>query len=57
MSLNGPWIVDLGNTPLGDASSSIKIGAGVKVKLCDNWDCVEQDWWQTLEFVGPYNSG
>jgi hypothetical protein len=29
----------LGNTPLGDAVSSFKVGAGIKVKMCDNWEC------------------
>jgi len=47
----------LGNTPLGDATSSIKVGAGIKVKMCDNWACQDQDWWQTIEMVGPYNVG
>jgi hypothetical protein len=45
-NLDGGW---------NDQISSIKVGANVRVKLCEHGNCAGSDWYNALELVGPYN--
>ena len=39
-----------------DVISSIRLGEGVRLKMCID-GCENNEWWKTIELVGPYNTG
>lgn len=37
--------------------SSFKLGPGVRARLCNNVECVEDSSWNSMELYGPYSVG
>ena len=58
MSLQGPnkSIARLKDLNFNDDASSVRVGPGLRVRICKNSDCWGPSWDDAVDLVGPYNA-